>query len=150
MHEGKKELEIFDASSYKVALVCATFNSNIIEKIKTSALQKLQEFQVPKDNTEVFQVAGSVEIPVLLQHLAQSKKYDCLVAIGTIIKGETDHYTYVCNMVTDGVLRVMLDNTISIGFAVLTTPNQQLAEERVSIGSDAVSAALHNARLMNK
>ncbi|OIO18434.1 MAG: 6,7-dimethyl-8-ribityllumazine synthase [Candidatus Magasanikbacteria bacterium CG_4_10_14_0_8_um_filter_32_14] len=150
MQEGKKSLEIFDASNYKVGLVCTNFNVDIIEKIKSSALEKLKEYQVKEENIDIYTVAGSVEIPVLLQSLSQKKKHDCLVAIGTVIKGETDHYQYVCKMVSDGVMRAMLDNTMSIGFAVLTTQNRQLAEERVSLGAEAVVAALHNARLIKE
>jgi len=150
MQEGKKTLEVFDGSNYSVGLVCAAFNSPLIEKIKSSALDKLKEYHVKEENISIYTVAGSVEIPVALQALSQQKKHDCLVAIGAVVKGETDHYQYVCKMVSDGVMRVMLDNTISIGFAVLTTQNQQLAEERVSIGGDAVAAALHNAKLIKK
>jgi len=147
MQEGKKTLEVFDASDYSVGLVCAAFNSHLIDQMKASAIERLQEYRVKEENISFYTVAGSVEIPVALQSLAQKKKHDCLVAIGAVVKGETDHYQYVCKMVSDGVMRVMLDNTISIGFAVLTTQTQKLAEERVSIGGDAVAAALHNARL---
>ncbi|MFA7315092.1 MAG: 6,7-dimethyl-8-ribityllumazine synthase [Candidatus Magasanikbacteria bacterium] len=150
MHEGQKELEVFDASTYRVGLVCATFNSHIIEQIKNSALIKSKEYNVKPENIDIYYVAGSVEIPVALQALAQKGKHDCYVAIGTIIKGATDHYQYVCNMVSDGILRVMLDNTVSIGFAVLTTQNQDLAQERVSLGGDAIAAALHNAKLIKE
>lgn len=148
MQEGKKTLDIFDASDYSVGLVCAAFNSPLIDQMKTSALEKLKEYNVKEENINVYTVAGSVEIPVALQSLAQKKKHDCYVAIGAVVKGETDHYEHVCRLVSDGVMRVMLDNTVSIGFAVLTTQNQQLAEERVNIGGDAVEAALHNAKLI--
>lgn len=150
MHEGKKTLEVFDASQYSVGLVCAAFNTPLIDKMKASALERLKEYNVKEENIVTYTVAGSVEIPVALQSLAQKKKHDCLIAIGAVVKGETDHYQYVCKLVADGVLRVMLDNTISIGFSVLTTQTQQLAEERVSIGGDAVAAALHNARLIKE
>ena len=150
MQEGKKTLEVFDASNYSVGLVCAAFNAPLIDQMKASSLERLKEYGVKEENINIYTVAGSVEIPVTLQSLAQNKKHDCYVAIGAVVKGETDHYEHVCRLVSDGVMRVMLDNTVSIGFAVLTTQTQKLAEERVSIGGDAVAAALHNAKLMKK
>ncbi|PIZ96615.1 MAG: 6,7-dimethyl-8-ribityllumazine synthase [Candidatus Magasanikbacteria bacterium CG_4_10_14_0_2_um_filter_33_14] len=150
MQEGKKTLEVFNASNYHVALVCAAFNAPLIDQMKASALEKLKEYNVKEKNISIYTVAGSVEIPVALQALAKQKKHDCYIAIGAVVKGETDHYQYVCKMVSDGVMRVMLDNTVSIGFAVLTTQNQKLAEERVSIGGDAVAAALHNVKLIKE
>jgi len=133
----------FDASTIKVGIVIAQFNNNITEKILKSALKKLEDFKVNKNNISTWKVAGSVEIPVVLNSAAKSKKYDVLIAIGAIVKGETDHYDYVAKITTEGVLRAMMDYNIPIGFAVLTTQNKELAEARTSIGSEAVVAAMH-------
>lgn len=148
MKNNQGSFAVFDASAYKVGIVCAQFNNDITDKILVSALSQLHEYQVDKENIDVFRVPGVVEIPVMLQTLTQKKKYDCLIAIGAVIKGATDHYDYVAKIVSEGVLRVMLDNNIPIGFGVLTTPNRELALARYSIGADAVVAVLQTRKEM--
>jgi len=142
MKNNEKIFEPYDASGCHVGIVCAQFNHDITEQILDSALSKLKKYGVTADLITIRAVAGSVEIPIMLQKLAKEKKYDCLLAIGAVIKGETDHYRYVCKIVCEGVLRVMLDFSIPIGFAVLTVQNSELAESRVSIGAQAVEAVL--------
>lgn len=143
---NKTKLELFDASNYKVGIVCANFNNDITDQVLQNALEELEKFKVK--NIKVNRVAGCVEIPTVLQVMAQSKLYDGLISIGAIIKGETDHYDYVAKMVSEGALRVMLDNSIPVGFAVLTTQNRELAEKRVEIGAEAVSAILHSTKIL--
>lgn len=146
----KQHFQIFDASKYRVGITCAKFNSDITDKILENALEKLNEYGVESDNINVHYVAGSAEIPVVLQAMAKTKKYDCLLAVGAIIKGETDHYDYVAKIVTDGVLRTMLDYSIPVGFAVLTTHNKKLAQARFAIGAEATEAALHNSKIIKQ
>ena len=138
---------IFDASRLKVGIVVARFNKNITEKILASALATLQEYKVKDKNIKVVSVPGSVEIPFTLQKLARTKKYDCLVALGAVIKGETDHYIYVCKMAQEGVLRVILDYRIPVGFGILTVENLEQAKTRLDIGAAASVAALELANL---
>ncbi len=139
--------KVFDASRLKVGVVVARFNGAVTEKLLENALTKLAEYKVSGKNIKVVKVSGSVEIPFVLARLAQTKKYNCLVALGAVIKGETDHYTFVCKMIQEGVLRVMLDYSIPVGFGVLTTENLTQAEERVGFGGDSVAAALELANL---
>lgn len=150
MKHNQGSFSVFDASTYKVGIVCTKFNGEITDKILVSALGRLREYKITQENIDIFLVPGAVEIPVLLQNLAQKKKYDCLIAVAAIIRGTTDHYDYVAKIVSEGVLRVMLDNTMPIGFGVLTTQNQELALSRCSIGADAVVAALHTRKEMER
>lgn len=149
MKNSKKHFfPVFNAGKYHIGLAVAQFNNDITEQILASAKEKLRDYKILESNITVAKVAGSVELPVILQSLAKTKKYDCLIAIGAIIRGQTDHYYFVAKIVTEGVLRVMLDYNLPIGFAVLTTPNKKLAEKRINIGAEAVTAALHNARII--
>ncbi|MSU55651.1 MAG: 6,7-dimethyl-8-ribityllumazine synthase [Candidatus Taylorbacteria bacterium] len=138
--EQKKE--VFDASRLKVGIVVSRFNNEITEKLLESALATLKDHKVNERNIKIVSVSGSVEVPFALQILAKSKKFDCLVALGAVIKGETDHYTYVCKMAQEGVLRVMLDYSIPVGFGILMTDTQAQAEARMESGGSAASAAL--------
>src|SRR3989338_9537025 len=102
MKNNEKIFEPYDASGCHVGIVCAQFNHDITEQILDSALSKLKKYGVTADLITIRAVAGSVEIPIMLQKLAKEKKYDCLLAIGAVIKGETDHYRYVCKIVCEG------------------------------------------------
>lgn len=139
--------KIFDASRFKVGVVVSCFNKGITDKLLASALAALRQHKVREKNIRVVRVAGSVEIPYALQKLAQTKKYDCLISLGAVIKGETDHYTYVCKMSQEGILRVMLDYSIPVGFGVLMTSDLAQAEARTDNGALAVRAALELANL---
>jgi len=147
MQITQEKIKTFDAGRFKVGVVVARFNDGITSKLLESALATLKEYKVKEKNIKVISVPGSVEIPYVLAKIAKSKKYDCLIALGAVIKGETDHYTYVCKMIQEGVLKVMLDYTIPIGFGVLTTNNLAQAEARVQFGGGAAVAALELANL---
>jgi len=145
----KGGFDTFDASGYRIGIVVSRFNHDITDKILEKAILKLESYDVFRERIEVFHVAGSIEIPIILQDLAKREKdYDCLIAIGAVIEGETAHFKYVCKMVTEGVLRVSLDNHIPIGFAVLTVSSKQQAERRFNIGADAAEAAVQARRLL--
>lgn len=146
----QEKQNVFDASRLKVGIVVARFNQGITGEILEQALDALHEYKVKDKNIKIISVPGSVEIPFALQKLAKTKKYDCLVALGAVIKGETDHYLYVCKMAQEGVLRVMLDYEIPVGFGVLTVNNLEQAKVRVEIGAAASAAALELANLKLK
>ncbi len=140
----------FDASKYKVAIVNAQFNTEIVNQLTENALEKLKQYQVPEDNIKIFSVPGCVEIPLLLEKAAQTKKYDCLIAIGVVIQGDTPHFEYVCKIASEGIQQVTLTHTIPVGFGILTLNNQAQATERIRAGGDAVEAALQSAKLIKK
>lgn len=138
----------FDASSYRVGIVVAQFNGKVSEALLASAKQKLAEYHVPDENITIHRVAGSIEIPVVLQSLAKSGNVDCLIALGAIIRGDTPHFDYVAKIAADGVLRVMLDHSVPVGFGILTLENEGQAEGRSISGAGAVEAALQSAYIL--
>ncbi|MEK7574671.1 MAG: 6,7-dimethyl-8-ribityllumazine synthase [Patescibacteria group bacterium] len=142
MQIKQEKSKVFDASRLKVGIAVSRFNKDITDKLLATALATLREYQVLEKNITVVSVPGSVETPFALQRLAKTKKYDCLVALGAVIKGETDHYMFVCKMIQEGVLRVMLDYSIPIGFGVLTVDTLAQAEARANLGGGAPAAAL--------
>ncbi len=148
MQNAHRPIVTIDAHGIKVGIVVARFNDEITDGLLESAMSKLYACKVEEENIVVRRVPGCVEIPFVLQKLALTKKYDCLVALGCVVKGETPHFDYVCKMVQEGVLRVSLDHQIPIGFGVITANNQSQAVARKSLGSDAVAAALELALLV--
>ncbi len=134
----------------KVGIVRAFFNHEITNQLLKTAMQKLQESNVNAKDIKIIEVAGSMEIPYALQMIAKTKKYDCLIALGCVIRGETPHFDYVCKTAQQGVLRVSLDYSIPIGFGVLTVNNLKQARARKNLGAGAASAALELARMKIK
>lgn len=113
---------------HKVAIVVSRFNEEITEKLQEGALNYLEECE--NVHIELFKVPGAVEIPLTCQWVLE-KGFDGVVALGAVIRGETSHYDYVCNSVTDGITQVMLKTNKPIAFGVLTTENEEQALDRV-------------------
>jgi 6,7-dimethyl-8-ribityllumazine synthase len=137
--------EKFDGSNYKVGIAVSKFNESITSGLLKSALNTLAEYKIRNSRITVAEVAGSVELPVLLQAMAEQKQYDCLVALGAIIRGETAHFEYVAKFVTEGILRVQLDYKLPIAFGVLTCETQEQALARIELGGGYAEAALQSA-----
>lgn len=146
LNAKKGEVKKMNGSKLKIGIVVSQFNSNITDPMLNSVLKTLIENKVKKGNIRIVWVPGSFEIPLACQRLAKTKKYDALVAIGCVIKGETDHYYYICNEASRGVMNVMLKYNIPIGFGVLTTQNLEQAQIRSggkgNKGREAAEAAL--------
>ena len=108
----------------KVGIVTARFNQEITSKLEEGAISYLEACE----GVEIFSalVPGAVEIPLACQVMLEAG-CDGVVALGAVIRGDTSHYDYVCNSVTDGVTRLMLDYKKPIGFGVLTTENEEQA-----------------------
>jgi len=149
-YQNAGKFEVFDASNYRVGIVVSQFNFTYTEAMLAYAKEALKDYSVPKENIVILRVAGSMETPVALQALAGKGNFDCLVAIGVIIRGETPHFDYVAKMVTEGVLRVGLDYKIPVGFGVITANNEEQVKARLHLGRGAVIAALHSAREIQK
>lgn len=114
-------------TSIKVGVVTARFNDEITAKLEEGAISFLETCE----GVEIFAalVPGAVEIPLAVQTFLDHG-CDGVVALGAVIRGDTSHYDYVCNSVTDGLTRLMLDYKKPIGFGVLTTENEQQAFDR--------------------
>lgn len=147
MQVQRKSAVHLKAANLKIGIVVSRFNEEITSQLLSAARHALRQHLVKEGNTKIVSVAGSVEIPYALQHLARSKQYHCLVALGCVIRGETAHFDYVCKMAQEGILRVMLDDHIPIGFGVLMVNTLPQAQARVHVGGEAVAAALELAML---
>lgn len=151
LNAKKGKIRKFDGSKLKIGIIVSLFNDNITKPMLEGALETLAENKVKKENIKTVWVPGSFEIPLACQRLAQAKKYDALVTIGCVIKGETDHFYYICNETSRGVMDMMLKFDIPIGFGVLTTQNLKQAQVRSrgkeNKGREAAEAALAMVKL---
>ncbi len=114
----------------RFAIVVSEFNADVTEKLLQGAINRLLELAVVKECITVIRVPGAVEIPLAAKMLAKTEVYQAIICLGAVIRGETDHYDYVCQMVSEGCLKVMLKHEIPVIFGVLTTDNDDQALER--------------------
>ncbi|AOW52215.1 TPA: 6,7-dimethyl-8-ribityllumazine synthase [Legionella pneumophila subsp. pneumophila] len=138
---------VSDGVTFPIALVVSTFNEPITSALKKGALDRLTELGFKSEDITLVEVPGAVEIPFVAQLLAKKQKVEVIVALGAVIRGETSHYDYVCDQVSQGCQRVMLDYNIPVIFGVLTTENDEQALARVGgthghKGRDAIDCAV--------
>lgn len=115
----------------KLAIVVSEFNDLITGKMLEGALEEAKSQGLTDEQIEVRRVPGAVELPFVANLLAKTKRYDAIVLLGCVIRGETDHYDYVCDQVSYGTQKVMLKHDLPVIFGILTTHNKEQALERV-------------------
>lgn len=137
---------VVNGARQRIGIAVAEFNADVTEKLLAGALKELHASGVSKRDVTVVRVPGSFELPLACQLLARTKKYDALVALGCVIKGETDHYHYIAAEAVRGIMEVMLKYDIPIGFGLLTTNTLRQAQARATgsnnKGAEAARAAL--------
>lgn len=144
---------VLDAKGLKVALVVSRFNDFITARLVDGALDALVRHGAEQEDITLIKVPGAFELPLICQKLAQSKKYAGLVALGTVIRGATPHFDYVCAECSKGLAQVALQHNIPVGFGVLTTDNLEQAIERAGSkagnkGAEAALAMLETVRVL--
>jgi 6,7-dimethyl-8-ribityllumazine synthase len=137
-----------DASDLRVAIVASTWHPRICNALLDGARRVAEDSGVAAPT--VVRVHGAIEIPVVAQEL--TRNHDAVVALGVVIRGQTPHFDYVCDAVTQGLTRVSLDSATPVANGVLTTENEQQAIDRAGLpdsvedkGAQACAAALSTA-----
>ena len=125
IYEGK-----LVSKDIKIGIVAARFNEFITSKLLGGAVDALKRHDVDEDNIEVAWVPGAFEIPLIASKMAKSNKYDAIICLGSVIRGNTTHYDYVCSEVSKGIAHVSLNADIPVMFGVITTENIEQAIER--------------------
>jgi 6,7-dimethyl-8-ribityllumazine synthase len=132
-----------------VGIVQARFNADITNALADACKAELRRLGVPDAHVDHVQVPGALEVPVALQAMAESARYDALIALGCIIRGETYHFELVANESGAGVSRVALDYQLPVANAILTTENlAQAVARQEDKGRDAARVAVEMANLL--
>ncbi|MBQ4308913.1 MAG: 6,7-dimethyl-8-ribityllumazine synthase [Lachnospiraceae bacterium] len=118
------------AEKIRIGIVCARFNEFITSKLLGGAQDALIRHGMADEDIDVAWVPGAFEIPLIAEKMAESGKYDAVIALGAVIRGSTTHYDYVCAEVSKGIATVSLKAGIPVMFGVLTTENIEQAIER--------------------
>lgn len=151
-YAGAPTSQPFDASGLKVAVVAASWHTQVMDGLVAGAERALAAYGI--DEPEVHRVPGTFELPVVAAALAQ-EGYDAVVALGVVIRGGTPHFDYVCSAATDGLTRVSVEHAVPVGFGVLTCDTEEQALDRAGLegsaedkGWEATAAALDTARVL--
>ena len=137
----------------KVGIVAARFNDFIVSKLVGGCEDTLLRHGVRPEDISLAWVPGAFEIPLIASKMAQSGKYDAVIALGAVIRGSTSHYDYVCSEVSKGVANVSLNSDIPVMFGVLTTDTIEQAIERAGSkegnkGSECAQGAIEMVNLI--
>jgi 6,7-dimethyl-8-ribityllumazine synthase len=148
INEGK-----LDAEGLKFGIVTGRFNEFISTKLLGGCLDALRRHGAVDENIEISWVPGSFEIPLIAKKMAGSGRFDAVICLGAVIRGDTPHFNYVSAEVSKGIAQVMLDTGIPVLFGVLTTDSLEQAIERAGTkggnkGFDAAVAAIEMANLI--
>ncbi|MGE3269320.1 MAG: 6,7-dimethyl-8-ribityllumazine synthase [Chloroflexota bacterium] len=139
----------------RIAIVVARFNAIVTDYLLSGAQEALRRHGVSEDDVEIAHVPGSFEIPLMAKKLAETGRYQAVICLGAVIRGETDHYDHVAGAVTTGVARVGLDTGVPTIFGVLTTDTVEQALNRSGLkagnnGYEAAVSAIEMATLLRK
>lgn len=127
----------------RIGIICSAYWKEITKKLLKSCLKKLKEKGISKKQIDVFEVPGALEIPLLTKKLAKKKKYDCLIALGLVLKGKTFHFEQVAQECVRGCMKVSYDYEIPVVFEVLCVYKKKDAIERAAKrGQEAALTAL--------
>lgn len=131
----------------KFAIIVSQFNEFVTDKLLEGALARLKELNFDENQIKIVKVPGAVEIPLTAKLLARSQKFNAIICLGAVIRGDTDHYDYVCQQVSNGCQQVMMDFDVPVIFGILTTQNVEQAEDRVGgkeghKGIESIDAAI--------
>ena len=135
----------------RVGIVASRFNEFITSKLVGGALDGLKRHDVAEEDIDVAWVPGAFEIPLIASKMAESGKYDAVICVGSVIRGSTTHYDYVCNEVSKGIAQVSLSTGIPVMFGVLTTETIEQAIERAGskAGNKGYDCALGAIEMVN-
>jgi len=139
----------------RVAVVASRFNEPIVKKLVDGALEALLKYGVVFEDIDVVWVPGAWELPLAARWLLASERYDGIVAVGAVIRGDTAHFDYIAGEASKGLAQASVESETPIGFGVLTTDTDEQAEERAggahgNKGWDAAVAMLEMADLVDR
>lgn len=142
-----------DGKGLKIAVVSARFNEMITRQLLLGAVETLDRYGVDDNDISVAWVPGSFELPVVAKAFAESGRYDAIICLGAVIRGETDHYNMVANQSASGIASVGRETGVPTIFGVLTTENMDQAINRSggkagNLGSNSAVAAVETALLI--
>src|ERR1700677_1852895 len=136
-------------------MVMTAFNECVVEPLIRGALDALKRHGATEKQIEIVRVPGAFDIPIVARKLALSRRYDALIALGAVVRGQTPHFDYVAGECASGLARIALESGVPVAFGVLTTDTVQQAMDRAggkagNKGADAALVAIEMANLLRR
>ena len=143
------------ARDLRFVFVAARFNDFVVEPLIRGALDALRRHGASEKQIEIVRVPGAFDIPIVARKLALSRRYDAVIALGAVVRGQTPHFDYVAGECASGLARIALESGVPIAFGVLTTDTMEQAVDRAggkagNKGADAALAAIEMANLLRR
>ncbi|MFN4245391.1 MAG: 6,7-dimethyl-8-ribityllumazine synthase [Brevinematia bacterium] len=137
----------------KIGIVASKFNKLITDKLLEGAINLLRQVDTEDENIEIFWVPGSFEIPITIEKILESRKYDAIICLGTLIRGETPHFEFITTHITRSILDLSIKHKIPITFGIITANTVEEAIDRAGMkmgnkGTEAALAAVEMSSLM--
>jgi 6,7-dimethyl-8-ribityllumazine synthase len=151
-YDNIHEIEpVLNGAGLRIGIVVSRFNTAVGEGLLSSCTDTLMKHGVTAEHIHIVSIPGALEAPLALQKMAQSARYDALIALGAVIRGETYHFEIVSNESASGIVAVQLDTGVPIANGILTTDNDDQALARMmEKGADCAMAAVEMANLLKK
>ncbi|MCP2519580.1 6,7-dimethyl-8-ribityllumazine synthase [Candidatus Aminicenantes bacterium AC-708-M15] len=146
IYEGK-----LNAKGLKIGIIVSRFNQFITDKLLEGALDALNKLGAEEENISIFKVPGSFEIPVVLKHLVESNKFDGVICLGTLIRGDTPHFDFLSAEVTKGLAQISIESGVPVAYGILTVDTIEQGIERAGTksGNKGWDAALSVVEMIN-
>ncbi len=143
------------ARDLRFGFVAARFNDFVVESLIRGALDALKRHGAAEKQVEIVRVPGAFDIPIVARKLALSRRFDALIALGAVVRGQTPHFEYVAGECASGLSRIALESGVPVAFGVLTTETMEQAVDRAggkagNKGADAALAAIEMANLLRR
>jgi 6,7-dimethyl-8-ribityllumazine synthase len=143
------------ARDLRFAIVASRFNEFVVERLVEGAIDALVRHGASEKNLEIVRVPGAFDMPLAVRRLAQTRRYDAIVALGAVVRGETSHFDIVAGENASGLSRAQLESGVPVGNGVLTTESMEQAIDRAggkagNKGAEAALAALEMANLLKR
>ncbi len=128
----------------RIAIVTSQWNDNITTPLRIGAAETLQVCEIPSQNIDFYEVPGAFELTYAAARLLRSKKYDAIIVLGCVIRGDTSHYDHICDGVSVGITRLNTEGETPVIFGLVTTENLQQALDRAGgvVGNKGSEAAI--------
>ena len=145
-HQGR-----LNAEGFHFAIVASRWNDFLTSRLVEGALDALERLGADEKSVEVFRVPGSFEIPLLARKLAASGKWDAVICVGTIIRGETPHFEYIASEVTKGIAQAGMETDVPVVYGIVTADTLEQAIDRAGVkaGNKGFEAAMSAVELVN-
>jgi 6,7-dimethyl-8-ribityllumazine synthase len=146
VHEGR-----LNAETFRFAIVASRWNEFITGRLLEGSLDGLEKLGAGEEQIEVYRVPGAFEVPLMAQRLAQSKRFDAVICLGTIIRGQTPHFDYIANEVARGISTAGLESGVPVVFGIVTadTVDQAIDRAGAKLGNKGFEAAMTAVELVN-